>query len=265
YGLEEEREGEDCEVEDGSARAGRAQPRLRELVQKHESTESCSERDEDTGEQVVPKQDASQSAGEKWVERIEGGRRLFGPAVTVVCKAKEPDAVPTCPNIDEVAAFVRERGDIPAVGPRVSVRLEDEVGEHDRPPDRRSAPEKKGEDRANALTGRDDGPDHTSVAARRYFTLDEANEALTELRPLAEEMVERRRLLVQAQMLRAELGGQVAGNGGDLTPSDFAEAGAEVGQAAARPRRAREALQGAGGLVHDLGRGRLVFRSRRHG
>jgi hypothetical protein len=160
---------------------------------------------------------------------------------------------------------MREGGDIPAVGPRVSVWLEDEVGEHDRPPDRRSAPEKKVEDRANALTGRHDEPDHTSMAARRYFTLDEANEALTDLRPLAEEMVERRRLLVQAQMLRAELGGQVAGNGGDLTPSDFAQADADLEQAAGALARVIERIQAEGVLVKDLDRGLLDFPSRREG
>ncbi|HET8874634.1 MAG TPA: DUF2203 domain-containing protein [Gaiellaceae bacterium] len=103
------------------------------------------------------------------------------------------------------------------------------------------------------------------MAARRYFTLDEANEALTELRPLAEEMVERRRLLVQAQMLRAELGGQVAGNGGDLTPSDFAEADADLEQAAGALARVIERIQAAGVLVKDLDRGLLDFPSRHEG
>lgn len=103
------------------------------------------------------------------------------------------------------------------------------------------------------------------MAARRYFTLDEANEALTELRPLAEEMVERRRVLVQAQILRAELGGQVAGNGGDLTPSDFAEADADLEQAAGALARVIERIQAAGVLVKDLDRGLLDFPSRREG
>jgi hypothetical protein len=103
------------------------------------------------------------------------------------------------------------------------------------------------------------------VAARRYFTLDEANDALTELRPLADEMVERRQLLVEAQALRAELGGQVAGNGGDLTPSDFAEADAELEQAAGALARVIERIQTAGVLVKDLDQGLLDFPSRREG
>jgi hypothetical protein len=103
------------------------------------------------------------------------------------------------------------------------------------------------------------------VVARRYFTLDEANEALIQLRPLAEEMVERRRVLVEAQMLRAELGGQVAGNGGDLTPSDFADADAELEQAAGALAEVIERIRAAGVLVKDLDRGLLDFPSRRGG
>src|SRR4029450_13444943 len=66
--------------------------------------------------------------------------------------------------------------------------------------------------------------------APRYFTPEEANAALDELRPLAEEMVERRQALVTAQERRASLGAQVVTNGGDLTPSDFAEADEELGR-----------------------------------
>ena len=95
--------------------------------------------------------------------------------------------------------------------------------------------------------------------AARYFTLEEANEALTELRPLAEEMVSRRRELVEAQGLRAALGAQVGTNGGDLTPSDFAEADAELEQAAAALADCVERIQAAGVLVKDLDRGLLDF------
>ena len=66
----------------------------------------------------------------------------------------------------------------------------------------------------------------------RYFTPEEANAALEELRPLAERMVELRRELVDAQASRASLGAQVGANGGDLTPSDFAEADERLEQAA---------------------------------
>jgi hypothetical protein len=103
------------------------------------------------------------------------------------------------------------------------------------------------------------------VGTRRYFTPDEANDALIELRPLAEEMIERRRALVDAQTERAELGAQVGTNGGDLTPSDFADADAELERAASALARCVERIQGAGVLVKDLDRGLLDFPARRGG
>jgi hypothetical protein len=101
--------------------------------------------------------------------------------------------------------------------------------------------------------------------APRYFTLAEANAALAELRPLAEEMVAKRRELVDAQAQRAALGAQVGANGGDLTPSDFAEADEELEQAAAALARCVEQIQAAGVLVKDLDQGLLDFPSLRGG
>jgi hypothetical protein len=95
--------------------------------------------------------------------------------------------------------------------------------------------------------------------APRYFTLAEANAALEELRPLAEEMVEHRRELVEAQARRAALGAQAASNGGDLTPSDFAEADEELEQTATALARCVEQIQAAGVLIKDLDRGLLDF------
>jgi hypothetical protein len=97
--------------------------------------------------------------------------------------------------------------------------------------------------------------------APRYFTLAEANAALEELRPLAEEMVEHRRELVDAQARRAALGAQAASNGGDLTPSDFAAADEELEQAATALARCVERIQAAGVLIKDLDRGLLDFPS----
>ena len=95
--------------------------------------------------------------------------------------------------------------------------------------------------------------------APRYFTLAEANAALEELRPLAEEMVEHRRELVEAQARRAALGAQAASNGGDLTPSDFAEADEELEQTATALARCVEQIQAAGVLIKDLDQGLLDF------
>jgi hypothetical protein len=99
----------------------------------------------------------------------------------------------------------------------------------------------------------------------RYFTLEEANEALEELRPLAEQMVDRRRQLVEAQARRASLGAQVGTNGGDLTPSDFAEADEQLELAATELAESIERIQGAGALIKDLDRGLLDFPALRDG
>ena len=101
--------------------------------------------------------------------------------------------------------------------------------------------------------------------APRYFTLDEANAALEELRPVAEEMVAKRRELVEAQGRRAALGAQVVTNGGDLTPSDFAEADDELESAASELARCVERIQAAGVLVKDLDQGLLDFPALREG
>jgi hypothetical protein len=101
--------------------------------------------------------------------------------------------------------------------------------------------------------------------APRYFTLDEANEALEELRPLAEQMVARRGELVEAQSRRASLGAQVGTNGGDLTPSDFAEADEQLEQAASELAQCIERIQAAGVLIKDLDRGLLDFPALRDG
>ena len=101
--------------------------------------------------------------------------------------------------------------------------------------------------------------------APRYFTPDEANAALEELRPLAEEMVGRRQALVEAQERRASLGAQVVTNGGDLTPSDFAEADEELEQAATELARVVERIQAEGVLIKDLDRGLLDFPALREG
>jgi hypothetical protein len=101
--------------------------------------------------------------------------------------------------------------------------------------------------------------------APRYFTPEEANAALDELRPLAERMVEHRRALVAAQEGRATLGAQVVTNGGDLTPSDFADADDELEQAATGLARSVEQIQAHGVLIKDLDQGLLDFPSLRDG
>jgi hypothetical protein len=97
----------------------------------------------------------------------------------------------------------------------------------------------------------------------RIFTLDEANAALETVRPLAEEMVRRRRAIVAAEEERAEIAVTAAGNGAGLNPKQVAALDDVI-------RREREALarcvaniQAAGAQVKDLDTGLLDFPSRR--
>jgi hypothetical protein len=101
--------------------------------------------------------------------------------------------------------------------------------------------------------------------APRYFTLEEANEAVDELRPVVEEMTGHRRRLLAAQQQRGELTQQAGSNGGDLTPTDFAEVEEELELQGAALARCVERIQAAGALVKDLDQGLLDFPSLRDG
>ena len=101
--------------------------------------------------------------------------------------------------------------------------------------------------------------------APRYFTLEEANEAVGELRPAVESMVEHRRRYLAARERREALTEQAGSNGGDLTPTDFGEVEEELERAAGALARAVELIQSAGAQVKDLDRGLLDFPSLRDG
>ena len=98
---------------------------------------------------------------------------------------------------------------------------------------------------------------------RRLFTVEEANEALATVRPLAENMVDYRRRLARAEERRATLSKRIGANGGDLAPSDLAEVQGELETAAAGVARSVAAIQERGVLVKDLDRGLLDFPARR--
>jgi hypothetical protein len=99
----------------------------------------------------------------------------------------------------------------------------------------------------------------------RYFTLDEANRAVAELRPVVEQMVEHRRRFLDAQGRRGALTEQAGSNGGDLTPGDFAEVETELEEEATSLAVCIERIQSAGAQIKDLDEGLLDFPSRREG
>ncbi len=101
--------------------------------------------------------------------------------------------------------------------------------------------------------------------ASRYFTLDEANRAVAELRPVVEQMVEHRRRFLDAQERRGALTEQAGSNGGDLTPGDFAEVEKELEEEATTLAVCIERIQSEGAQIKDLDDGLLDFPSLREG
>jgi hypothetical protein len=97
----------------------------------------------------------------------------------------------------------------------------------------------------------------------RTFTPEEANEALAELRPIVERMVEHRRNLTAAQVQQAELVTRIAGNGGDMVPSDLHEAADIIQREAAAISDCAERINAAGAEVKSLEEGLLDFPARR--
>jgi hypothetical protein len=93
----------------------------------------------------------------------------------------------------------------------------------------------------------------------RTFTPEEANEALVELRPIVERMVEHRRNLTAAQVLQAELVTRIAGNGGDMVPSDLHEAADTIQREAAAISDCAERINAAGAEVKSLEEGLRDF------
>jgi hypothetical protein len=97
----------------------------------------------------------------------------------------------------------------------------------------------------------------------RTFTPDEANAALVELRPIVERMVQHRRNLTAAQLQQAELVTRIAGNGGDMVPSDLHEAADTIQREAAAISDCAELINAAGAEVKSLEEGLLDFPARR--
>ena len=95
----------------------------------------------------------------------------------------------------------------------------------------------------------------------RTFTLEEANAAVDELRPIVERMVEHRRSLAEAQHRQTELLTRIAGNGGDMQPSDLREVAASIQSEADAIAVCAEQINAAGAQVKSLEEGLLDFPS----
>jgi hypothetical protein len=99
----------------------------------------------------------------------------------------------------------------------------------------------------------------------RTFTPEEANEALAEIRPVAERMVAHRRALAAAQKRQSGLVVTIAGNGGDLGPSDLQEVAEAIQREADGIAECVRALDEVGVQVKSLEEGLLDFPSVRDG
>jgi hypothetical protein len=96
----------------------------------------------------------------------------------------------------------------------------------------------------------------------RYFTEDEANAALTVVRPLVERLVKARKRLVHAAGRLERVQGHVAGNGGGLDPARVRELQERAAEAAADVAASVAELENAGVQVKDLDSGLIDFPAR---
>ena len=99
----------------------------------------------------------------------------------------------------------------------------------------------------------------------RTFTLEEANAAVVELRPTVARMVEHRQKLAAAQHHQAELLIRIAGNGGDMQPSDLREVAASIQAEADAIAACVEQISAVGAQIKSLEEGLLDFPSIRDG
>jgi hypothetical protein len=98
-----------------------------------------------------------------------------------------------------------------------------------------------------------------------HFTLEQANAALAEVRPLAERMVAHRREVATLLSRRAGLTSTIAGNGGDLDPGELARVEAEIAEEAKGVARCVNQIHGLGAQVKDADEGLIDFPALREG
>ncbi|HYX89414.1 MAG TPA: DUF2203 domain-containing protein [Gaiellaceae bacterium] len=100
---------------------------------------------------------------------------------------------------------------------------------------------------------------------QRHFTPEEANELLVEVRPVAEELVARRRAFALTTARRARLVSRIAGNGGDFDPREPRALEEQLEEEAEAIVGCVQRLEGLGVLVKDLDRGLVDFPALRRG
>jgi hypothetical protein len=103
------------------------------------------------------------------------------------------------------------------------------------------------------------------VPPPRHFTLEQANAALAEVRPLAERMVAHRREVATLLSRRAELTSTIAGNGGDLDPGELSRVEAEIAEEAKGVAQCVNRIHGLGAQVKDADDGLVDFPALREG
>jgi hypothetical protein len=99
----------------------------------------------------------------------------------------------------------------------------------------------------------------------RHFTPDEANAALEHVRPLVEQLVNRRADHIAALERQEELEGKIRGNGGGIPPAQLAAAAAEVDALARRLAKLVDEINEYGAEVKDLDTGLIDFPALRRG
>ena len=93
----------------------------------------------------------------------------------------------------------------------------------------------------------------------RHFSPEDANAELEQVRPLVEQMVERRRAHIAALEQQEALEGRIRGNGGGIPPAVLADASAAVDREARALARTIDAIAEHGAEVKDVDEGLIDF------
>jgi hypothetical protein len=101
--------------------------------------------------------------------------------------------------------------------------------------------------------------------AERSFTPDEANNALDEVRPVAERLVAVRARMRELEQSQGELVIAIGGNGGGYAATDLNAAQTELGSLADVALACVDKLEELGVVLKDLDLGLLDFPSEREG